>query len=64
MTTKSFMSNLVKIEDTGNSNYLSNIRYAAGATFDSIFLLTVLVLAILVIFQILKFPQIKINQIH
>ena len=37
MTTKSFMSNLVKIEDTGNSNYLSNIRYAAGATFDSIF---------------------------
>lgn len=37
MTTKSFMSNLVKIEDTGNSNYLSNIRYAAGVTFDSIF---------------------------
>ena len=38
MTTKSFMSNLVKIEDTGNSgNYLANIRYAAGATFDSIF---------------------------
>jgi len=37
MTTKSFMSNLVKIEDTGTSNYLSNIRYAAGSSFDSIF---------------------------
>jgi hypothetical protein len=37
MTTQSFMSNLVKVEDTGSTNYLSNIRYAAGATFDSIF---------------------------
>lgn len=37
MTTQSFMSNLVKIEDTSSTNYLSNIRYAAGATFDSIF---------------------------